>query len=699
MLIATVVPSIARAQEDIVFDDAFNFREFRINPPLNFEQGPDLFQLGIDVIDNLTGARPPGATVGAKNLNTEEIFPLSVDGPVEYFTFVPYSTDRANGDWLIEVESNVGIASALVPAFGTGPGTGAIPGVDNLSIVPGALPVFSWVLPANLPTLNDGNIDRIRARIFDSNSRRIFDSTIDTSLTATSFTVPSGVITHNGAFVGQIMIEGFNPFNRSRTFEPFVVDDVGTGGEPVSHNPFYFRDNRQVNSVRFGEGDLLTVGSNVSPFNDTFVYAQNGGEVVTLSQAREANRQFEFGASFDYDAGLTGSWDLVAWNGAVESIVQTHVVGAAELLPFVRNVRILPDFLTPTFEWDLPLASPPFTNVQIGLFDDVTDERLSVFGPGQDQLFETLPLDATSFKFAPGALEEGRKYVVRILLINQDIFGNTVTRSLSFFNFTPIMATSSEPVFLPTLDESGVYLFDFDVTKAVPVVLDPLVAIGYEYAIGEGDPRFATVELPLVGDGVFDLVLFDSTGAELPAIQLPADVPFDFTLVDPLGVDRFVVLGIEESALLDPGDTTAFMTTVSFMGDGRFTGSMTPITSFVGTAATIDIRPDSDRNRINTKSKGVVPVALVGRTDLDATTFVAVSASFGPAAAPNAHDLSKPSAFADHVKDVTGDGIPDLVLHFRQELSGLDTSDTEACVTVRTTTTVFSGCDSVDVFK
>lgn len=585
MLLVTLATVSARA--DIVFDDAFNFREIRFNPPLGFTQGPDLIALGIDVIDTVTGLAPANSIVGARNLVTGEVFPLQVDGPVEFFRFIPYSPERAAGDWIIEVDSDVGSASALVPRFGTGPGTGAIPGVTGLTTVPGAQPVFSWGLPAGLPGLNDGNIDRIRARINDTNGRQILDATVDdTSLDTTSFTVGPGIITHNGAFFGQAMIEGFNPFNRSRTFEAFLVEDVGTGGESVTHFFSFFRDNRQANSVRFGEGDFLGVNSNAFPFTGTFVYAENDGVIIPLFQAREANRQFAFESGIPYDVELTDPWTIVAWNGAVESRVATHAVGAAELLPFVRNVRMLPDFLTPTFEWDLPTeGSAAFSNVQIGLFDDVTDERFSVFGPNQDQLLENLPAGTTSYTFSPGALEAGRKYVVRILLVVRNGAGNLLSRSLSFFNFTPILSTSVEPVFLPTLDEGGGYNFDFDVTQAVPVILDPHIAIGYAYAIGEGNPNFASVTLPLVGDGNYDLILFDDAGDPLPAIPLAADELFDFTAeIDPAGVSRFTVLGIEESAALDPRDVTAFMTKVTFTSDGRFTGTMIPITESLSTA-------------------------------------------------------------------------------------------------------------------
>lgn len=581
-LIAFQFASIAQAA--IVFDNAFNFRENRVNPPLNFTQGPDLIIIGVDVIDTNYGVAPKGALVGAENSVTGEKLFLNFNSPVRYSRAIPYTQERASGTWIIGVTSDVGSAMTLIGGFGTGPGTGPMPGVDNLAIVSGEEPMFSWVLPPGLPSLNDGNVDRIRVRIQDSNGSQILNNTVDdTTLTATAYTTPSGVVTHNGAYVGSVLVEGLTPFNRSRTYETFVVDTVGTGGTPVSNNLFYYRDNRRANSVRFGEGDRLVVGNNVFPFDDTYVYAENGDTIVPLSQAREANRRFEFASSFAYDSGLTGPWTIVAWNGAVETTVVTHAVGAVPLLPFVDNIRMLPDFLEPTIEWDLP-PSGTFDNVQIGLFNDVTDERLSVFGPFQDQLFETLPVDTTSYKFKPGALQEKQKYVVRILLRDRNLNGNTVNRSLTFFNFSPIMMESTTPVFLPSLSPGGVYNFDFDVTAGFPVTIDPHVAIGYEYVIGEGDPRFATVTLPLVGDGIYDLVLFDNMDNPLPAIPLMANVLFDFTTeVGPSGVDKFLILGIEASASLDPADSTAFMTTLTFTGSGRFTGTMTPITESVST--------------------------------------------------------------------------------------------------------------------
>ena len=589
ILMSVVSSSIARA--DIVIENGFNFREFRVNPPLSFTQGPDLLILGADILDSDTGERPAGAIATARNLQTGEVLTLLTSGSVGFFRNIAYSEARAEGNWIIEVNSDVGSAAALLPSFGTGPGTGIIPGVQDLAVVPGQQPVLSWQLPPDLPLLNDGNVDRIRLRVEDSNGTRILDETLDdSSLTATTATVGPGTITHNGAFVAELLLEGFNPFDRSKTYEIFVVETPIAGGERVDGATFFIQDNRQVNSTRFQAGPRLTVGVNVFPiddiFDDIFVYAENGGAIVPLSQAREADRQFEFATSTIVRPDLKDPWTMVVWNAGVDTTFLSHAIGDLELLPFVRDIRMIPDFLTPTFEWSLPLGNTlPFDVIQIGLFDDVTDDRLSVFGPDQDDLFETLPPDATSYTFEPGALEEGRKYVVRIILSDRNSDGIEVNRSLSFFNFTPLLTTSDDPVYLPNVDEDGTFSFDFDVTDeatfdtAVPANTQPPLAVGYEYAAGEGDPNFASVTLPDQGGESYDVVPFDDAGNSLPAETVEAETEFNFTLdVDPSGVDKFLVLGVEPPEPQGQADASVFTTTLTFTDNGQFTGSITPIT-------------------------------------------------------------------------------------------------------------------------
>ena len=127
---------------------------------------------------------------------------------------------------------------------------------------------------------------------------------------------------------------------------------------------------------------------------------------------------------------------------------------------------------------------------------------------------------------------------------------------------------------------------------------------------------------------------------------------------------------------------------------------MTPIISRNGPeAAAIDIKPGTDFNKINSKKKGVTPVALLGSADLAVTSLPGVSAKFGPNGATNSHDLSQASTLAAHYDDVNADGDLDRGFHFRQQETGLAVGDIAACLTVDSTDGSFGGCDSVEIIK
>jgi hypothetical protein len=152
---------------------------------------------------------------------------------------------------------------------------------------------------------------------------------------------------------------------------------------------------------------------------------------------------------------------------------------------------------------------------------------------------------------------------------NSDI----LTRSISFFDFTPqLSSVQPENIALPQVDgATGIYHFSVDTVGSDSITfIDPAVAIGYIYDIGAGDPNFQSVILPDVGDGLFDLSFLGMD------VSLAAGVQYFFPVG---GVSEFKVTGIETSAGLDPADTSAFVTGLTFVGPGSFTGTMTPITT------------------------------------------------------------------------------------------------------------------------
>ena len=109
----------------------------------------------------------------------------------------------------------------------------------------------------------------------------------------------------------------------------------------------------------------------------------------------------------------------------------------------------------------------------------------------------------------------------------------------------------------------------------------------------------------------------------------------------------------------------------------------------------IDIKPGSDRNSVNPKNKGVIPVAILGSDSFDVTTVDVTTLMFGPDATP-AHDLTDPDVYADHLQDVNSDGFMDLVSHYRTQDTGIAKGDTEACLTGETTGGgAIWGCDDI----
>ncbi|MFC1603690.1 hypothetical protein ACFL5F_01560 [Planctomycetota bacterium] len=85
------------------------------------------------------------------------------------------------------------------------------------------------------------------------------------------------------------------------------------------------------------------------------------------------------------------------------------------------------------------------------------------------------------------------------------------------------------------------------------------------------------------------------------------------------------------------------------------------------TEVIFDIKPGSDQNSINRKSKGVVPVAVFSTYNFDAGTINPASVLFAGA-----------SPVKWKLEDVDDDGDDDMMFHFRTQELDLDPSSTEA---------------------
>lgn len=110
--------------------------------------------------------------------------------------------------------------------------------------------------------------------------------------------------------------------------------------------------------------------------------------------------------------------------------------------------------------------------------------------------------------------------------------------------------------------------------------------------------------------------------------------------------------------------------------------NLTPITT-----VDTDIKPGSDPNSINLKSKGLIPVAILTTESFDATTVDPPTVEFGP-------NGEAPLRWA--VEDVDDDGDLDLILHFKTQATGIAAGDTEATLTgALIGGAPFTGTDSV----
>lgn len=83
---------------------------------------------------------------------------------------------------------------------------------------------------------------------------------------------------------------------------------------------------------------------------------------------------------------------------------------------------------------------------------------------------------------------------------------------------------------------------------------------------------------------------------------------------------------------------------------------------------------------VNPKSRGVIPVAVLGSASFDVSDIDVSTLWFGPGQAPARHDLADAWTYNEHLQDVNLDGYVDLVTHFRTQDAGIACSDESAAL-------------------
>ena len=352
-------------------------------------------------------------------------------------------------------------------------------------------------------------------------------------------------------------------------------------------NGFLLVDNRANNSLGRATGERIVYGeTSVVPNGNAGTTAS--ASTIDLGNGAVSNHGLvfsgspalpnEFSGSIPYNPNLTGAWTLRFANGTDTKVVTTPAVTGAVPPPFAKSVTFSGASTNPTFAWNYPVGSVN------GVFFDIFDQAIKNASGGAALVYsKSLAGTTNSFK-VPDALAAGLT-LVQGHQYTLDLYGivnrpgttglnnpNSLAWSESYFDFTPLPA-GSPVVNLPALTATGAYQYNTGVLGGQTYFFDPTVAVGYDYATGAGDPNFASVLLPGVQAGPFSVSYLGGSGT-VTALVAPG-VAYAFPNG---GVSAFRVRGIDPADGLDPANTLAFVTGLSFTGDGVFNGTQTPVT-------------------------------------------------------------------------------------------------------------------------
>ncbi len=197
-----------------------------------------------------------------------------------------------------------------------------------------------------------------------------------------------------------------------------------------------------------------------------------------------------------------------------------------------------------------------------------------------------------------------------------------------------------------------------DTSATAPLIVTEDDSIYYQYEVtntGEtGDPNLTYT---LVDDPDFDTLASD-------VLIAPGETD-TYTATGTAVLGEYQNTATVEASYTD--EITDELITLSTQDVAYYYGIISP------DAITIDIKPGSDPNSINLRSKGVVPVALLSTPEFDATTIL-----------EDGGDVYFAGAIAIrlNIEDVDGDGIDDVICHFKTQELDLDENSTDGGVEI-----------------
>ncbi len=401
---------------------------------------------------------------------------------------------------------------------------------------------------------------------------------------------------------------------------------------PTVSDLFALRVNNSANSDNLATGDILVWGANgVSPYGVGLNAASFGVtgqcppslECTSFSDPDLVRQSLflrnwtlrpdQYFASRPYSLELTNPWTLVLsstqnFAAGTNTVVNTPAVGSVDLMPLVMQMSASGTGVTPTISWQLPTTGPIVDVIRFRVFDRSNPIQVVSKDPNNPRSFSQADLifeqmlsgSTTSFALPTSwtlpngqsrSLAFNSQYSIDIALEHNRTDGSPVSRSSSYFDFTPINLPGIGNIALPSatpvpttaeLTGGGQPPYQFRQVDASPTsvtYIDPLVATGFTYAIGAGDPNFKSVLIPTqYGDGLYNVLVWNGSDWIPAKDGLAVNETFDFTLNGHLnGVEKFRIVGIETSAGVSPLDVSGFVTGLTFMKEGKFNGTMQAI--------------------------------------------------------------------------------------------------------------------------
>ncbi len=372
-----------------------------------------------------------------------------------------------------------------------------------------------------------------------------------------------------------------------------IVQNTATPGFPGTFNFIGYNSS----NVAFGQNvpsQFLEFGGRFHPSTTPLADATFGANTTVTATQNGVQLNVPYNNSipdpnlFDrriaYNPNLLGPWQLTVSNPNYSNTLTVNTAAINPNIgvpPFITGIAISgtsATTTTPTITWNQPAFTQPqgYNQATRIFIVDLNNNRQTIWRAD-------LSTNQTSYTIPAAANLSANGHYGIVIRDDYRISGNATSgaSSHSFFDFHPTAVSQfNGPVYVPVSSANAVgdtvYSFHIDVAHGQSYNLDPAAALGYIFSVGATGPNFASVKLPDLGLGhPYGLYIWNGS-SYVHAADLLANVLFDF---GPGGVGRFMVLGIDESLGLDPNNSTAFVTQVTFTGDGEFTGTMTAITA------------------------------------------------------------------------------------------------------------------------